>query len=254
MSFILGFLGIVVGFFFILFLLVIEIKLLLRKYGFSNTSLLGLYKESKEALEKEKRRPKQVSGMTKVLLPEVLRDFKDFNLETFYLQVEKTVLDLFNSIEKKDITKLERSNDYNLLLEKVRFFIQDLKDNEKSYSFKDVSFHKHAIKSYTYNEGMATLSISTSLEYYYEEKIKNEVVVSDDVKRQTRFTTELVYIFDSKKAGFDIRVLGLECPNCGAAVDSLKRKKCRYCHTELEIQIANLLKCWKIVNVKDDYR
>lgn len=253
MSFILGFLGIVVGFFFILFLLVIGINLLLRKYGF-NTNLLGLYKESKKALEQEKRRPKQVSGMTKVLLPEVLRDFKDFNLETFYLQVEKTVLLLFDCIEKKDITKLEKASDCNLLLEKVRFFIQDLNELEKSYSFKEVVFHKHAIKSYTYNEGMASLKISTSLEYYHEEKVANKVIVQDDLKRQTRFTTEFVYIFDSEKAGFDIRVLGLECPNCGAAVDSLKRKKCRYCHTELEIQIANLLKCWKIVSVKDDYR
>ena len=55
-----------------------------------------------------------------------------------------------------------------------------------------------------------------------------------------------------KVAEKDINVYGLNCPNCGAVVHSLQNKTCSYCKTGLNIQVVNLLKCWKLIECKDN--
>ena len=60
--------------------------------------------------------------------------------------------------------------------------------------------------------------------YYYNKRKDNKDISQDDVKRQTRYTTQLVYIIDNTKTGFDINILGLHCPNCGSPMVIRKGK------------------------------
>ena len=99
---------------------------------------------------------------------------------------------------------------------------------------------------------MVKLDISTSLEYYYEKIQNGKTVISNKRKKQTRYTVSYVYIYDNK-AGFDIQVLGINCPNCGSPISSFEKKTCSYCKSGLNITVANLQKCWKIVDLKEDY-
>lgn len=247
-----GFLGIIIGFFVIVFIIYVFIRNILNKYGFAGKSLKSIYDETKQAENLEKTRHKQVSGMTKMLLPEIQRDFKDFNEKEIYILVEKSLRAIFNALENKDLSFLEE-DEFNIIKEKVHEEIIDLQDNDISYNFDDVIFHRHAIKSYKCQKDVATIEISTSLEYYYTKRKGNKDISRDNVKKQTRYTTQLVYIIDNTKTGFDINVLGLHCPNCGSPISSLQQKTCSYCKGAINIQIASLLKCWKIINYKEDY-
>lgn len=247
-----GILGVLLGFILIIFLIYLIIRILLNRHGFNGKSLKSIYDTIKRANALEKKRHKQVSGMTKLLLPEIQERFPDFNIEEIYLLVEKTIRAILNALEEKYISYLN-DDEFSLIKEKINHRIIDLKENNVMYRYDDVIFHKHAIKSYKCQKGIAILEISSSLEYYYSKRVNEQDISHDDIKKQTRFTTELVYIIDSTKAGFDINVLGLNCPNCGSPITSLEQKQCSYCQSGTNIQIANLIKCWKVVNCKEDY-
>lgn len=247
-----GFLGIIIGFLVIALLIYFFIRGIMTKFGFGDRSIKSLYDEAKEAEALEKTRQKQVSGMTKMLLPEIQRDFKNFNEKEIYLLVEKGLTAIFNSLENEDSSYL-KDDEFNIIKQKIDEQIIDLQNNNISYRFDDIVFHKHAIKSYKKQKDVATLEISTSLEYYYNKRKNNKDISQDNIKRQTRYTTQLVYIIDNTKTGFDINILGLHCPNCGSPVKSLSQTECSYCKGAINIQIASLLKCWKIVNYKEDY-
>jgi len=246
-----GFLGIILAFIAIAIVIYISIRKILNKTGFSNKTMKSIYNEAKEAEALQKTKHKQTIGMTNVYLPQIQNDFNDFNEKELYILVEKSIQAIFNALENKDISYLE-SDDFNIIKEKIQNQIKDLQDNNITYKFDDVTFHKHAIKTYKRNLDVATIEISTTLEYYYTKQKDNKTINKDNIKKQTRYTTEFVYIIDNTKTGFDLNVLGIKCPSCGAPLESLQQTKCRYCRGSLNVQVASLLKCWKIINYKED--
>ena len=249
MPFIYGFLGVIFGIILLLVLLYIFIIFKLRKMGFHGLSLKSIKEEIDELNDNE---PRQVSGMTSVFLPQILKDFPDFNLEEIYLLVEKSIRTILNSIENKDIKLLE-DKDFNLINKKLKLQLEDLIKSDIIYSYDDIIFHKHAIKSYSYKNGIALLEITSSLEYYYKKVVDDkEVSKNSKKKKQARYITKFVYIADSDAYEKDIDVYGLNCPNCGAVIHSLKKKNCSYCKTGLNIQVVNLLKCWKLIEFEDN--
>lgn len=245
-------LGILSAFLIIVLLIYLLIRFALNKFGLKGKGLLDLYKKSKQINEADKQRVKNISGMTKVILPVILEDFPEFNENQFYLLVEKSLRNIFLALENKT-DKYLREEEFNIIRQKILLQIDDLKDNNISYKFDDIIFHKHAIKSYKKEKGMVILTISSSLEYYYVEKRGSKIVSDDQFKKQTRYTTKFVYIVDNQLAGFDLNVLSLNCPNCGSPVTKLTDYNCTYCNAVLNIQVANLLKCWKIIDYKEDY-
>ena len=66
---------------------------------------------------------------------------------------------------------------------------------------------------------MATIEVSSSVEYYYDEQGNDNVKISKkikDVKKQTRYTTKFVYIYDESKfnyeeMGFTINSIEVRC-------------------------------------------
>lgn len=249
MEFLLGFLGIIFGLIFIIALIYIIIVIKLRKFGFKSYRLSQIKKEIEEIQDSK---PKQVSGMTEIYLPQILKDFPDFNINQIYLLVEQSIRKILNSIEDKNITILE-DKDLNLINKKLKLQLEDLIKNDISYTYDDIVFHKHAIKNYSYKNGIATLDISSSVEYYYKKEKEGKRLTQDTgKKKQARYITKFVYIVDSDAYEKDINIYGLNCPNCGAVIHSLKEQTCSYCKTGLNIQVVNLLKCWKLIDFKDN--
>lgn len=249
MGFVYGFIGVIFGILALLVILYIFIVLKLRKYGFKGFSLSSLKNEIEELQDSD---PRQISGMTNIFLPQILKDFKNFNIEEMYLLVEKSIRSILNAIENKDISILE-DKDFNLINKKLKLQLEDLIKNDIIYSYDDIVFHRHAIKSYKYKNGIATLEITSSLEYYYNKSNAGEQLVKKNKKKkQALYITKFVYIVDNDAYEKDINVYGLNCPNCGAVVKSLKSKTCAYCKTGLNIQVVNLLKCWKLIECKDN--
>ena len=246
MSFILGVLGVLVGFLLVTGIIYLIITSKLRKYGITGESI----KEMKDTLEEEEAsRHKEIGGMTNIFLPQILKDFKEFNLEEIYLLTEKSLRTVFKAIEKKDMA-LINSKDFNLISKKMKLELEDLIDSDIIYKYDDINFHKHAIKSYENKGGVAKLEISSSLEYYFSKTKNGEELHKSKYKDQVKYVTTYVYIVDETAYTKDIDVYGLNCPNCGAVVRALNKKECSYCHTGLNIKVVDLLKCWKLIDYK----
>ena len=251
MWFLTGLLGVVFGFILIIIGIYITIRIILKKYGFSHKSLSALYNEAMRNREVSEQKQRQLGGMTNVLLPIIRDDFENFSEKEFYHLVEKSLRSIFQAIGEKNNNKLLKDETFSLINDKIRLQIEDLTEAKKAYKYNDIIFHQHTIKNYTKKNGMINLEIDSSLEYYYEEYYEDSIIYKKDYKKQAKYSTAFIYIIDTKAAGFDINVLGLNCPNCGSPVSSLHQKNCKYCKTSLNIQVASLPKCWKIIDFKE---
>lgn len=242
----------VLGFFtaIILLIVVIYIYLLVKfhQLGFKGLSLWKI----KDEIESNNSNPRETSGMTPLLLPQIKKDFKDFDLEHLYLQTETCIRKMLEAIENKDL-KIFEDEDFNLIGKKMKLQLEDLIKSDIIYKYDDVIFHRHALKRYVMEENSYTIEVSSSLEYYYDKIKDGKSIYKNKVKKkkQALYITKFVYIADSSVYEKDINVYGINCPNCGAVIPSLDTKRCKYCKTSFNIQVVNLLKCWKIINCKE---
>ena len=224
-----------------------KINMNLNKFGFSNLSSLA--EEIRKGELEAKLTPKHVTGMTKLLIPRIVNDFPNFSEKELYNKVETSLLLIFNSLESKEF----KANDELILIrDKIKEQINDMKNANISVKYDDVKFHEHALKYYNNKDGVLNISVSTSLEYYYEKCIDGKVVEEyKDYKKQTVYTTEFIYVYNPDEIVKSQVLIGLSCPNCGAPLKDLGYKKCLYCGSGLED--VNL-KSWHISLYKDEYR
>lgn len=254
MGVILGFLGACIGVIVGLGIIILIIYIKVRgAVGPANMkTLMNAAKNAKNYEQQEYTRVKSVSGMTKLLEPAIIRDFGDFNKDFLFSKVEKNLTKIFNSIENKDIDKIKNDNDLIYMYPTIREKIIDMQNNNILVKYDEVKFHAHAIKDYIKSAGKATIKISTSLEYYYTDTGKtNKKKEYSNIKKQTRYTTEFVYVYDESKFKHNENVLTISCPNCGAPLGRLGAGNCSYCGTYIE---PINLKGWYMVSYKEDYK
>lgn len=200
----------------------------------------------KQIIMYERYRIKSISGMTNLVLPQVMEDIPDFNVNMIYNTIESNLKKIFLNFQNKTYLKDE---DLLLLEEVINSKVTELKESNINLKYEDVKFHQHALKKYEKKEGIATLTTSSTLEYYYRDGKTEEI---DGIKRQTRYTCKFVYIFDYSKIKEKNKekLFVLHCPNCGAPLDSFNNGKCRYCTSQVGDVLA---KTWKMVFFKEDY-
>ena len=63
---------------------------------------------------------KSTGGLTKLLLPEIEKDFKDFNIDNFFSKVEKNISDFLNALTAKDYNKIVEDKDYIFVQDKIK--------------------------------------------------------------------------------------------------------------------------------------
>ena len=215
-------------------LLVAQIRRRTRR--FLNSAEVCLLRElvrSAQAGElQQEDQPKSLSGMTSIYLPQILRDFPEFNWEELRAEAERSVREL---LETKNVR-----------------------------TAGVVRIHKTVISRYQKYRGTASILCETAAEYWMEtESQRNGKAVACNVrqsakersgqngtvqqirKKQTVCEAELIYVYDSSMSG---TAASLVCPNCGAPVEQLGAKQCRYCGSILEVSGA---KAWKIQNVRE---
>ena len=243
-------LGTIIGI--VLFLLIIfiivyrKIKAFGKSMGFSDINQLKTL--IKEGENNEKYDHKMVSGMTNLLVPKIVEDFPNFSLSELFNKVEISLLAIFATLEKRQI---ENIKELDLIRTNLKEQIKDMKENHLELFFNEPKFHKHAIKSYEKNRGSISITVSSSLEYYYDKKKDGKSIVPvKNYKKQTSYTTTFVYIYDMDKYDPNQSLIGIHCPNCGAPVKSLKDKLCRYCSSGLD---DINLKYFYISAYKEDY-
>ena len=256
MSFFLGLLGVLIGFIIVIVILASIIFMIYKKITATITDTIGIKnaneiknaaKNIKNLKDEEYTREKNVSGMTKLLEPEILKDFPEFNKDLLFTIIEKELRKVFNSLENKSISSLEDDSESIIILPKVKEQIEDMKSTNTTVRYDDVVFHRHAIKKYLKSQGIATIETSTTLEYYYYNSKKE----NNNLKKQTRYTCEFIYIYDETKFEDKKGYFTISCPNCGAPIRGLTNQICEYCTTK--VHPINL-KLWKMSSYKEDYK
>ena len=252
MSFLLGFLGAIIGIIFIIIVIIVFIIIGVSKsVGINDLkTIFGAAKNAKQIAEEDAYRQKNVSGITKLLEPEILRDFPDFNKNLLYSIAESNLRKIFSAIENKSLAGIDKDEELILILPKLKEKIEDIKERKVEIKYDDIVFHVNAIKKYEKVKGMATVTISTTLEYYYKNSDKKENLCNN-IKRQTRYTCEFVYIYDETKLEKKNNIIVINCPNCGAPLRNLELGECEYCSSHFE---PINLKLWKMSSYKEDYK
>ena len=193
-----------------------KVKNFLNKYF--NTNDL---KKAIEVSEIEyQNTPKSLSGMEAIALPLIEKDFPNLNINELKGMVDASIINYFEMLESKEYKDINNASES--VKEYIKSQINDLKSDD-SIKYVSLKIHKTIIHKYEKKNGLAVISFQTALEYLYK---KN----NDSLKKiQDRFYTEYIYIIDSKKADSKIKAIGLNCPNCGAPINSLGNKICSYC-------------------------
>ncbi len=217
----------------------------LKSLGITANSLRDLKRESDRIRQQDSTRAKSISGMTSLMLPSIREDFPEFNEQEMYAMTEEGLRKIFSALEAQDSTLVK---EYPLVRDSVAKIIEDYKDSGWQEKYDDIHFHKFAIYQYQKKEGIATVTISTSVEYYYQKK--NQTKVQEDYtnyKKQARYQVKFIYIYDEKKVG-DAKSLAINCPNCGAPITVLGHKYCDYCGTA--VKEVNL-KAWELSSYQE---
>lgn len=229
------FLGIVVGivvFLGIVFFIVwYKLKKAMHKAGLGNLKLNNIVSSMVDIKESESKRVRSISGMSKLLIPNIIKDFPEFNENQLYNMTEESMRIVFDALSNKDKSSL---NEIPLVRNSIIKIIDDYKDNNIDVKYSDIIFHKFAIKDYNKSDGVATITVSTSLEYYYEKNVDGKCSVNSRYKKQTRYSCKFIYIYDESLFKDHEVVLGVNCPNCGASITNLGHKHCDYCGSSIK--------------------
>ncbi len=236
----------------LLFLLIVFTGLMIWYHIKRKLRSLGLDDDIKNLSEtmhtlklEDSKRARSASGMTKVLLPTIRRDFPEFNENRLYNMTEESLRVIFRALTEKRTDELTK---VPLLKDNITMMLDDMKRSDIAHIYRDIVFHDFAIKDYHRADGVATITVSVSLEYYYR-KTKNEAILIDDkYKRQTRYACEFIYVYNESLVKDYEKVLATNCPNCGAVIKSLGHKYCEYCGTA--IKEVNL-KAWAFSSYKE---
>lgn len=224
-----------------LFIVISVRKFLLKYFG---TSSLSKAIEESEIADSEMQ--KTVYSMESVYLDQIKRDFPALNINELKSSAESNIRNVLHAIETKDTKDLQNKNEkiYSYVTSKI----EDLKDDK--FICDNLKFHKTVLSKYEKKDEVATMEFQTSLEYFTKEKKKKI-----GRKKQTRYKTQFIHVIDAKMYGeHKIRILGLNCPNCGAPIKDIDSKGCEYCSGSLikpSSGVEFVKRIWFLNNLKE---
>ncbi len=214
---------------------------------FGTESLVeGLKKVQDEYVET----PKSVSGMTSILLPNIVHDFPDFHFEEMRERAEKILMAYLLSVHEGRVNLPDYANtDLEYQLEQ---HIQMLENNNQREHFLAASIHECQISNYTREKGKCCVTFQASIQYnhYIQDEVNRVVLGNQTVLEQSRYDIDLIYIQNREIVeNVKDKSLGLTCPSCGAAITNLGQKFCEYCGTGI---VELNINAWSFSDVREN--
>lgn len=202
----------------ILFILVVYLIITYKVKKYFHKSIFEIISDAKK---EDEQIPKSLSSMDSIYLEGIRKDFPDLNINELKRKAEQIILDSLSAIEKKNTSKIKE--------EKVKSYVESVINDLKgqNINYDSIKIHNTVISKYEKTKSIATIYISTALEYLYLKNNKLECKVQD------RYKLEFVYVIDEENVEKDKKLIGLNCPNCGAPIKTTKNQKCPYCKTEV---------------------
>lgn len=174
--------------------------------------------------------PKSVTGMTRLMEPQIIRGFPEFTWEEFKHKAENMLISALEAIAQENASLLKEASQQ--VKNQVANQIGDNRASGCKEFFQKIHIHQTEIANYTKRDGTCTITIQSAVEYYHYKECDGKVIGEKERKTQTRYNVELMYIQDETIAKID-NAVGTTCPNCGAPITNLGRKRCEYCGTEV---------------------
>ena len=186
--------------------------------------------------------PKSVSSMTKIMEPQIVKDFPEFVWNEFKDKAENMLKAALTSISTKNIEKLPEDTSEEVV-QQITNIIEDNESSGIEEHYDSIFIHQTEIANYRKTNGKCVITIQCAVQYYHY-KEKEGLVIFGDKKRlkQTKYNIELLYIQDSQAAGIG-NAIGAKCPSCGAPITNLGAKSCDYCGTGV---IPINIKVWSL--------
>ena len=216
--------GVIAGVFF-------YVKNKVRKFSqdlFGTDSLVEGWKKQEEELSVT---PCSVSGMTRLLEPQIQRDFPEFNWVQFKNKAEDALKLSLMAISAHSIGRAESLSE--ALKEEVAARIEQNQTAGVNEVYERIRVHQTEIARYEKQKGKCIITLQSAVEHiHYKEKDGKLISGKKDLLEQTKYNMELMYIQDESKVSAD-KGVGLTCPHCGAPVTSLGAKYCEFCGSEV---------------------
>ncbi len=212
---------------------VIAIKRKIRQLSLSLFSTESLFDAIKEQSAEMSETPRSLHGMTSIYLPQITRDFPQFDYELYKSKAKSVLRSYLGALQSKDETMLSYDCS-KTLRDNLKSIISDLNSREVNVFFKEIVIHDVQISRYIKTGATVTVLFELSVGYfaYTENKDGKVVFGSKDTKTQTVYEVGLVYVQNSEMPGAGDAV-GVNCPNCGAPVTNLGQKYCEYCSSSI---------------------
>lgn len=178
--------------------------------------------------------PKSLSSLDSVLVPKILDDFPNLNIDEIKKIAENSVMVYYNGLSnKKQEEQYYMSDHFWKLIQEEMVNVEN-----SDISYKKIKIHRTVINAYDNKKGRCIITFQSAVEYYKGQKNKEE-------KMQVRVNTEMIYIYDDTQVE-DAHGVSLNCHNCGAPIKMLGIKTCPYCGTGTVDYVS---KTWKVNNI-----
>ena len=240
----------------VVILVVVAVLIVRNKIRNFSRQMFGTYslvERYKNQTHEYNETPLSLHAMTDIYLPQILRDFPEFEYEAYKNKAESLLRSYFTAVSTKKTSAL--TEECSLTLKNnVQGIIDGLNAKNETKFFDSVVLHDIQIARYVKDGATATIffEISTGCYNYTEDENGNVVSGSKEEKKQAIYQIGLVYVQDIDKVGNHLEGLGINCPNCGAPIKNLGSKFCEYCGTSIsEINI----RAWRFNSVSEtNYR
>lgn len=217
----------------------------ISRAAFGTDSFLEGYKKQADRLAAA---PKSVSGMTRLMEPQIMRDFPDFSWEQFKGKAENMLISAFLAIASENPGRLspDASGDVK---NQIRNQIEANRTAGVREVYADIRIYQTEIANYRHEAGKCIITMQSAVGYLHYREQDGRVIGGQKERRtQTRYNTELVYIQDAEAAGAG-NAVGTTCPYCGAPIKRIGVIRCEYCGsglTPINIKVWSLHKFYEV--------
>ncbi len=194
--------------------------------------------------------PRSVAGMTRLYLPNIMKDFPDFHFDEMRERAEHLLTAYLLSIHEGRSRLPDYAN--SDLKHQLELHLQGLANKNQKEYFKSIMIHECQLSNYTREKGKCRITFQASIQYYHYIEDDLQQVVSGNlmVYEQSRYDIDLIYIQNRELAeGAREDSLGLNCPNCGAPITNLGYKFCEYCGSGI---VAFNINTWSFSDVREN--
>ena len=209
---------------------VYRVKNAIRSFSRAAFGTDSLRKGLEQVEEEYVATPKSVSAMTSLYLPNIKREFPEFQYDEMKVRAENVLTSYLMSITAGDASRLTEGS--RELKDQLEMYITQLKAQGEKERYESIKLHRTEISDYKKRNGRCTITFQTALQYRYSRWDERNQMKEDIGMTQERFNVEVVYIQDRSIVEDERDLsLGINCPNCGAPVSGLGSKVCEYCGT-----------------------